>query len=76
MPQFYKLMLQFFHELKSSYKTDLGQDLFYLTTKTFLLIIGLSFTNCRSRKEFSEFTTSSWSMVLFSRAVNLSRGII
>ena len=43
MPQCYKAFLQFFHELKSSYETDLGQDLVLfnnkkiLTHKTFFL---------------------------------------
>ena len=43
MPQFctLKSMLQFFHELKSPNETDLGQDLFYLTTIKFSLIIRL-----------------------------------
>ena len=67
MPQFYKTMLQFFfYELKSSYtKLTLGKIQFYLTTKIFLLIVRLSSTNRGSRKEFSEFTTSSRRVVLF-----------
>ena len=37
MPQFYKSMLQFFHELKSSYETDLGQDLVLYNNKDILI---------------------------------------
>jgi len=33
MPQFYTSMLQFFHELKSSYETDLGQDFVLFNNK-------------------------------------------
>ena len=37
MPQFYKAMLQFFHELKSSYETDLGQELVLFNNKEILI---------------------------------------
>ena len=37
MSQFYKAMLQFFHELKSSYETDLGQDLVLFNNKEILI---------------------------------------
>ena len=37
MPQFYKSMLQFFHELKSSYETDLGQDFILFNNKDILI---------------------------------------
>ena len=37
MPQFYKSMLQFFHELKLSYETDLGQDLVLFNNKDILI---------------------------------------
>ena len=37
MPQFYKSMLQFFHELKSSYETDLGQALVLFNNKAILI---------------------------------------
>ena len=37
MPQFYKSMLQFFHELKLSYETDLGQDLVLFYNKDILI---------------------------------------
>ena len=37
MPQFYKLMLQFFHELKFSYETDLGHDLVLFNNKDILI---------------------------------------
>ena len=33
MPQFYESMLQFFHQLKSSYETDLGRDLVLFNNK-------------------------------------------
>ena len=37
MPQFYKLMLQFFHELKFSYESDLGHDLVLFNNKDILI---------------------------------------
>ena len=37
MPQFYNLMLQFFLELKSSYESDLGQDLGLINNKEILI---------------------------------------
>ena len=37
MPQFYQVMLQCFHELKSSYETDLGQDLVLFNNKEILI---------------------------------------
>ena len=37
MPQFYNSMLQFFLELKSSYETDLGQDLVLFNNKEILI---------------------------------------
>ena len=37
MPQIYNLMLQFFLELKSSYETDLGQDLVLFHNKEILI---------------------------------------
>ena len=37
MPQFYKSMLRFFHELKFSYETDLGQDLVLFNNKGILI---------------------------------------
>jgi len=36
MPQCYKAFLQFFHEFKSSYETDLGQDLVLFNNKEIL----------------------------------------
>ena len=37
MPQFYQVMLQCFHVLKSSYETDLGQDLVLFNNKEILI---------------------------------------
>lgn len=43
MPQCYKAFLQFIHELKSSYETDLGQDLVLFNNKEILTDHKLSF---------------------------------
>lgn len=37
MPQLYKSMLEFFHELKFSYKTDLRHDLVLFNNKDILI---------------------------------------
>ena len=37
MPHFYKLMLQYFLELKSSYQTDFGQDLVSFNNREILV---------------------------------------
>lgn len=58
MPQFYNSMLQFFLELKSSYESDLGQDLVLFNNKEILIDQKTFFTNRAFKKEFSGYTTS------------------
>ena len=73
MPQLYTAMLQFFHELKFSYVTDLGYDLVLFNNKDILIDNKTFSTKCCSRKEFSEFKTSLQREVIFSHTVNLPR---
>ena len=75
MPQFDKVMLQYFHELKSSYETDLGQDLVLFNNKEILIDSKTFFYNCGFRKGFSEFMTSLRITVLFSHIVNSLQSI-
>ena len=58
IPQFYNSMLQFFLELKSSYESDLGQDLVSFNNKEILIDQKTFFTNRAFKKEFSGYTTS------------------
>ena len=64
MPPFCKSMLQFFHELKFSYKTDLGQDLVLFNNEDILIDPKTSLYKSWFKK-FSEFTTSSRKEELF-----------
>ena len=75
MPQFYQVMLQCFHELKSSYETDLGQDLVLFNNKEILIDRKTFSINRGFRKGFPEFTTSLRITVLFSRIVNSPQNI-
>ena len=57
-------MLQFFHELKFSYETDLGQDLDLFNNEDILIDHKTSFYKSWFKK-FSEFATSSRKEELF-----------
>ena len=70
-----QVMLQCFHELKSSYETDLGQDLVLFNNKEILIDPKTFAINRGFRKGFPEFTTSLRITVLFSRIVNSPQNI-
>ena len=58
MPQFYKALLQFFHELTSTDEMNLGQDLVSFNNKEILTDHKLSFRRSALGKGLSESTTS------------------
>ena len=75
MPQFYKLMLQLFIELISSYQTDFGQNLVLFNNREIPIDGKTFFYKTCSRMAFSESLTSLQRIKHFSHMMNLFKSM-